>query len=908
MRDQSTPNQPGNPARLGDEVTTVWVDHQWLIERWLVGSEARQSEWAVAGSAFWDLAGQQVGEAEHSFRLAMTDRRPVEQDLGATSTGERVVGRLVPSATGAMVQIHLASPAPAIASPASVPDGLEADAGWDSHVPQWAREPLLAPGETIAASDLYPLVVQRLVGSGGFQRVALSILIADRLLVAHYAGYALIDVLRPVTEPGPGSAIVEGRSVRVVGGAGTGMLAEDSAVAIHAPYRSGSTGALAGVITVEWPDGAVVGDDDMAALTAVAEQVTSALDASTLDLAIASWDMVAAVPGAATTLPPAGDAFVTPEGEPSLAASVAGGDSGGDGGQVVANAEGAGGSGVGEERIPDRLEALVTRHWDANSGRWPLSGINARIEQLSGYTAGELWSDPGHWLAAVHPDDRSQAMRGLSLEPEVGQRSQTVYRFRRTDGAWRLFHEEAVVVLDPAGDLVNAIVISDVTEDRRTVELLYESETRYRYLVDDLPGVVAYIRDYDPRYETLRTSYISAEIESMTGISPDVWIRDNVAIISLVHPEDRERVETSRRAVIGQLTDFAHEYRIIRPDGQIRWVRNRVRHIPRLPDEDRNGERWHGVLIDITSQREAEIALAEREAAFRLLVEQLPSATLFSQQVDRSADRVTTTYLSPQVTALTGFDLDDPERPDPPFLSLVHPDDRPLVVANMPGTGTTSDRLSADFRIIHRSGRTRWMRCMVYREHDDPEADLVTWRGIVIDITDQRVAEEAARAEDVRLRTVVEQASEIVLIVENRGSVSFASPAVETMLGYGPDRIPGLTLQQVVHPDNLAELQAAFRRLRQMPGNRISPTQGPCPPCQWLVALAGSRGCQQARRAGDRWHRDYGPRCHRPGPCRGVAALPRVAVRDAGRALGGLHRSSSSQTCGSRTPAPWRRR
>ncbi len=821
MRDQFTTIPSGTPARTGEEVTSVWVDPQWAIERWVVGLGSDQSEWDVVGEPFWRLIGDQLGDAEPVFRSAMADRVSVELDLGEPDPGDRLVVRLTPAAAGAMIQFRLAAAAiPSVESdesrgifPTATP--LEID----GQVPIWARSPLIEPGETIGATDLHRRVVQRLVEQGGFRRVALSVLMADRLLVAQYAGYVLIDVLRPVTDPGPGVAVLAGEAVRVVAGSGAGMLAEDSAVAVHVPFRSGEAGPVSGVITVEWPADLPATECDTAALVAMAAQLSRALESQVSEPAASAQDVALAD----ADRPTRADHGMGPDEAGSASRGGSTGDAGeGDGVSESDPSLGPGHvewSGLGRS---GRLEALVTRQWDGPSGRWPLSGLSDRIEELSGYSAEALVSEPGLWLAAVHADDRSQAMMGQSLAPEVGQRSQTAYRFRRADGAWRLFQEEAVVFRDSVGNLINALLVSDVTDDQRTVQLLHESETRYRYLVDDLPGVVAYIREYDPRFEMLRTSYISAEIESLTGITPDVWIRENIAIISLVHPDDRERVETARHAVLGKLSDFSHEYRIIRPDGQIRWVRNRVRHIARMSDDPGHGERWHGVMIDITTQREAEIALAEREAEYRLLVEQLPSATLFTQQIHRTTGERTTTYVSPQVTALTGFDLVDPQRPDPPFLSLVHPDDRDLVLASMPGPGTTSARLSVDFRIIHRSGRTRWMRSMTHREGDDPDAPLITWRGIMIDITDQRVAEEAARAEDVRLRAVVEQGSEIVLIVDDRWAISFASPAIETILGYRLDQVRDLTVSRVIHPENLPEVREVFGRLRHVPGGRVT--------------------------------------------------------------------------------------
>ncbi|MBW2280353.1 MAG: response regulator [Deltaproteobacteria bacterium] len=97
--------------------------------------------------------------------------------------------------------------------------------------------------------------------------------------------------------------------------------------------------------------------------------------------------------------------------------------------------------------------------------------------------------------------------------------------------------------------------------------------------------------------------YVSPVVERMTGHPPAFFLEaaDNALKITL--PEDRESVrETARALRSGRIDEATHEYRIERPDGEIRWLRDRARATQRTAD----GLRVDGVVTDITEQKRAE--------------------------------------------------------------------------------------------------------------------------------------------------------------------------------------------------------------------------------------------------------------------------------------------------------------
>lgn len=89
---------------------------------------------------------------------------------------------------------------------------------------------------------------------------------------------------------------------------------------------------------------------------------------------------------------------------------------------------------------------------------------------------------------------------------------------------------------------------------------------------------------------------------------------------SRVHPDDLARVETELRAAIAARRDFRSTYRIVRPDGVLRWVEGRGRV---FPDAAGAVATMHGVMADVTEQRDIEAALRAREAELTAINESL---------------------------------------------------------------------------------------------------------------------------------------------------------------------------------------------------------------------------------------------------------------------------------------------
>src|SRR5262245_54624528 len=129
-------------------------------------------------------------------------------------------------------------------------------------------------------------------------------------------------------------------------------------------------------------------------------------------------------------------------------------------------------------------------------------------------------------------------------------------------------------------------------------------ELEARALVELLPAIV-YVAD--PGIEG-RWHYISSGAEAILGFSPEDWMQDAGLWARRVHPEDREQV--FRREEHLDDPGTAREYRMLHREGHTGWVRDEA--VLLTGPEGR--KRWHGVMLEITDRKHAELELARRAA------------------------------------------------------------------------------------------------------------------------------------------------------------------------------------------------------------------------------------------------------------------------------------------------------
>jgi PAS domain S-box-containing protein len=221
------------------------------------------------------------------------------------------------------------------------------------------------------------------------------------------------------------------------------------------------------------------------------------------------------------------------------------------------------------------------------------------------------------------------------------------------------------------------------------------------------------------------------------------------------------------------------------------------------------------MVRDVSERRAAQLAVQKSEAELQRVLGSV-SAYLWSAEFD-AAGRPRGRYYSPGVERVTGrpveFFLPGPER----WLSAVHPDDRPYVRARYDALlGGALDHDENEFRMVRPDGGTVWVHASV-RVHT-PVGGGRRLDGVVIDVTERRLAEEAAHSSEERFRAVVEQIADGVALLTADGTIAYASHTAADILGYALEELRGHAFLGLIHPEDQPRCGELFAELLARPG------------------------------------------------------------------------------------------
>jgi PAS domain S-box-containing protein len=362
--------------------------------------------------------------------------------------------------------------------------------------------------------------------------------------------------------------------------------------------------------------------------------------------------------------------------------------------------------------------------------------VSPQVEALLGFTPQEWLDDPLAWARQLHPEDRARLRAAYERNEETGEPFHAEYRMYTRDGSVRWFRDEASVVRDPRGRATHwQGAMFDITAERQAREGTEGTADFARTLLEHIPVIVYREAVFG---DDLQVVYISPQVEALLGISPEEWIADPGIWMRTIHPDDQARVEAVDRSTEVTGEAFVVEYRMVARDARVVWFRDEAQL---ARDVEGRPEAWQGVMMDITARKEAEAGLAEAEARYRALVEQLP-AIAYIDPVDREG----TVYISPQTEQILGYTPEDWYADPGLWRSIVHPDDLDQIRTE------TGDPYSATYRMITRDGRVIWIQDQALPVYDESGV-IVYWQGLLLDVTEQRRTQRLERALDIERST-----------------------------------------------------------------------------------------------------------------------------------------------------------
>jgi PAS domain S-box-containing protein len=222
------------------------------------------------------------------------------------------------------------------------------------------------------------------------------------------------------------------------------------------------------------------------------------------------------------------------------------------------------------------------------------------------------------WASALHPDDIAKTLKVWNDAVSSKSSYETEYRVKRHDGVFRDLLAKGSPVFDKNGEIMEWIgVCIDITERKKTEEVIKDNEKRFRELIESLPQLFWTCRVDGP------CDYLSKQWVDYTGVPEEEQL--GYRWLEQLHPEDRDKTVAEWMEKVKTGESFDMEFRIRRNDGIYHWFKTRA--VP-MRDSDGSIVKWFGSNTDFDEIIKAQEQLKSFSNELEIKVKELDNAII----------------------------------------------------------------------------------------------------------------------------------------------------------------------------------------------------------------------------------------------------------------------------------------
>ncbi|MDD1681948.1 MAG: PAS domain S-box protein, partial [Methanoregula sp.] len=437
--------------------------------------------------------------------------------------------------------------------------------------------------------------------------------------------------------------------------------------------------------------------------------------------------------------------------------------------------------------------------------------VNDRLCEMTGYSPEEL---VGKSARVLYPADEEYDNVGREKYRQIREKGTGTVetRWKRKDGSERdiLLSSTPVDFSNPTKNVTfTALDITDRKQAEEKLRAAYEKlsankeelraqyeglaaaeaeirgkEQQLREITSNIPGVVYQVLvSGDGAITGLYASERSREIFSLDNSLPDVFER----FTQCVHPDDLKDFSDSIHQAFRNKTKWNFEGRFIKPTGELIWFQ-----AISGPMETDTGVVFSGVLLDVTSRRNAEQALRQSEALYGTLADAAQDLIYIINRDD------TVAYVNAFAAKMTGRNRQ--EIIGRPRADLFYGPEGERQYRSLQKVFSSGTPLRVESRVTMPSGIT-WQDTHLI-PLKDPEGNVTAILGISRDITSLKQAEEALRSSESQYRSIIDNVQDMLYRTDMEGKITMISPAGARQAGFNsPDEMIGLDLAQTLYAD-----------------------------------------------------------------------------------------------------------
>lgn len=405
--------------------------------------------------------------------------------------------------------------------------------------------------------------------------------------------------------------------------------------------------------------------------------------------------------------------------------------------------------------------------------------------------------DRGFWQSYIHPDDRERIFK--IIENTLNNNVPT-YEFEL-----RMFHTNgtimptlirAFVTRNSAGEPVRVTgTLMDMTKIKAAERQITLLKDDYSNLLNSVDGII-----WKANPATFEFNFISNQVQQITGYSKEEWLNEKNFWVNHMHPEDRKWAPQYCMKTTKKLENHDFEYRFIKKDGSVIWIRDLVTVISKkgIPTE------LMGIMLDITNIKKTQLALLESENKFKIISDNATDGLVIVEN-----DHIV--FASKGYLKITGYTQDEAlSLTKDDLYNTIHPDDRESTYKKLSDCRERkATTLTYQFRQQHKRGHYVWRENTanyIYDENGKLSKQIIVAR----DISERKAIEIALSESEEKHRFIVESSNELICTHKPTGEYKYVSPSILKITGYTPEELIGKDPYTFIHPADKERVLKTF--------------------------------------------------------------------------------------------------
>jgi PAS domain S-box-containing protein len=449
-----------------------------------------------------------------------------------------------------------------------------------------------------------------------------------------------------------------------------------------------------------------------------------------------------------------------------------------------------------------------------------ISLFNPGAEMLTGYSAAEVIGQ--HSPMLFHQPEEVRA-RGSELSHEAGreisgfevfvaniQKGEAKahqWTYVRKNGEPRLVNLTISAIRDAHDSIYGYLgIATDVSALQHATRALQKSESRFRSMVANLPGVV-YRCLHDAQW-TMR--FMGDEIEQLSGYPASDFIDNRIrSYASVVHPHDLDSTYAVQEQILRQSV-FELTYRIQHADGHSVWVREKGRG-----EYDNQGNLlWlDGFIWDISERKQIEDELKLSQQLFSNAFNTAPQGMALVSPEGRWLE------VNDELCRMLGYNRAQLLAGD--FQQITHPDDLADDLNNVKALLAGGiNGYQMEKRYLDSQGRIIWVLLSVSLVRDS-EGLPVHFVAQIQDFSERVTAERAMRESEHYLRTVLDNILDAIITIDEQGCIETFNHAAEKLFDYSVAQVAGQNVRLLMPEPHRAAHDGYLARYQQTGETRL---------------------------------------------------------------------------------------